>query len=41
VADRWLGWLGFAGFLGGDALGDAAGRGDEEVAAAAGRVADG
>ena len=41
LADLGVRGLGFAGFLGGDALGDAAGGGDEEVAGAAGGVADG
>ena len=40
-ADHGVGRLGLAGFLGGDALGDPAGGGDEEVAGAAGGVADG
>ena len=39
--DDGVGRLGLAGFLGGDALGDPAGGGDEEVAGAAGGVADG
>ena len=39
--DHGVGRLGLAGFLGGDALGDPAGGGDEEVAGAAGGVADG
>ena len=40
-ADHGVGRLGFAGFLGGEALGDPPGGGDEEVPGAAGGVADG
>ena len=40
-ADHGLGRFGLAGFLGGDPLGDPAGGRDEEVAGAAGGVADG
>ena len=41
LADLGLGGFGFAGFFGGDALGDAAGCRYQEVAGAAGGVADG